>query len=125
MDADPVALYELFFYISAVHSSTRIIVQPSPPFPDPSIQHQPRNREAGELLDRRLWTVMNSPSNQMGDMQIGGGDDMLIDGYDVVDEKQDVAEITPEGSTDEPTEPTEPMADDCTSDHQARGTSAD
>ena len=45
-------------------------------------------------------------------MQIGGGD-MLIDDYDVVDEKQDVAIITPDDSIDEP-EP-EPLADDCTS----------
>lgn len=47
---------------------------------------------------------------QMGDMQIGGGEDMLIDDYDVVDEKTDVAIITPDDSTDEPAEP---QADDC------------
>ncbi|KAI4171690.1 MAG: hypothetical protein LQ343_004083 [Gyalolechia ehrenbergii] len=46
---------------------------------------------------------------QMGDMQIGGGEDMLIDDYDVVDEKTDVAIITPDDSTDEPAEP---QADD-------------
>ncbi|KAL8929473.1 MAG: hypothetical protein Q9208_001142 [Pyrenodesmia sp. 3 TL-2023] len=66
-------------------------------------------------LDRKTmdpWPEKEATADlqtQMGDMQIGGGDDMLIDGYDVVDEKQDVAEITPEGSTDEPTDP---MADD-------------
>ncbi len=48
---------------------------------------------------------------QLGALQIGGGGDMLIDEYDVVDEKPDVAIITPEGSLDEP-EP-EPLADDC------------
>lgn len=47
---------------------------------------------------------------QMGAMQIAGGEDMLLDGYDPADEKQEVAEITPEGSTDEPTEP---LANDC------------
>ena len=49
---------------------------------------------------------------RMGDMQVGGGDDMLIDDYDVVDEKTDAAIITPPDSNDEPTEP---QADDCTS----------
>ena len=48
---------------------------------------------------------------QLGALQIGGGGDMLIDEYDVVDDKLDVAIITPEGSLDEP-EP-EPLADDC------------
>ena len=47
---------------------------------------------------------------QLGDMQIGGGGDMLIDDYDVVDEKPDVAIITPDGSTDEPLHPS---SDDC------------
>ena len=46
---------------------------------------------------------------QLGDMQIGGGGDMLIDDYDVVDEKQDVAIITPEDSIEE----ADPLADDC------------
>jgi hypothetical protein len=50
---------------------------------------------------------------QLGALQIGGGGDMLIDEYDVVDEKPDVAIITPEGSLDE-SEP-EPLADDCMS----------
>ena len=36
---------------------------------------------------------------------------MIVDEYDVVDEKPDVAIITPEDSADEP-EP-EPLADDC------------
>ena len=48
---------------------------------------------------------------RLGTLQIGGGGDMLIDEYDVVDEKPDVAIITPDGSLDE-TEP-EPQADDC------------
>lgn len=50
--------------------------------------------------------------NYMGFMQIETGD-MLIDDYDVVDEKQEVALITPDDSADEP-DP-EPLADDCMS----------
>ena len=48
---------------------------------------------------------------QLGHLQIGGGGDMLIDDYDPVDEKQDVAIIT----TDESPEEREPelLADDC------------
>lgn len=42
--------------------------------------------------------------------QISGGD-MLIDDYDTIDEKQDVAIITPVDSPEEP-DP-EPLADDC------------
>ncbi|KAL9592959.1 MAG: hypothetical protein Q9179_006218 [Wetmoreana sp. 5 TL-2023] len=46
---------------------------------------------------------------QLGAMQIGGGGDMLIDDYDVGDEKPDVAIIT----HDDPIhEPAKPMADD-------------
>ncbi|KAL8997736.1 MAG: hypothetical protein Q9169_003065 [Polycauliona sp. 2 TL-2023] len=41
----------------------------------------------------------------MGDMQITRGGDMLMDDYDVGDEKSDVAEITPDSSTDEPHDP--------------------
>ncbi|KAL8985664.1 MAG: hypothetical protein Q9205_000678 [Flavoplaca limonia] len=41
----------------------------------------------------------------MGDMQITRGGDMLMDDYDVGDEKSDVAEITPDSSTDEPQDP--------------------
>ena len=51
--------------------------------------------------------------NYMGFMQIEPGD-MLIDNYDVVDEKQEVAIITPDDSVDEPDHP-EPLADDCMS----------
>lgn len=40
------------------------------------------------------------------------GDAMLVDHYDDVDEKQDVAIISPDGSLNEPE--AEPMADDCT-----------
>ena len=46
---------------------------------------------------------------QLGDLQIGGGGDMLIDDYDAVDEKPDVAIITPDDSAEE----SEPLADDC------------
>lgn len=47
---------------------------------------------------------------QLGEMQIGGGGDMLMDDYDVVDEKQDVAIITPDDSVEE----SDPLANDCT-----------
>ena len=46
---------------------------------------------------------------QLGDMQISGGGDALIDDYDMVDEKQEVAIITPEDSIEE----YDPLADDC------------
>lgn len=49
--------------------------------------------------------------SQLGALQIGGGRDMLIDDYDAVDEKPDVATMTPNDSIEEP-EP-EPLADDC------------
>lgn len=49
---------------------------------------------------------------RLGELQIGGGGDMLIDDYDVVDEKPDVATITPDDSPEEQ-EP-EIRADDCT-----------
>ena len=47
---------------------------------------------------------------QLGEMQIGGGGEMLIDHYDVVDEKQNVAIITPDDSVEE----SDPLANDCT-----------
>ena len=47
--------------------------------------------------------------SQLGALQIGGGRDSLMDDYDVVDEKSEVANITPD-STDEPEQP---RADDC------------
>lgn len=47
----------------------------------------------------------------LGDLQMSGGNDMLIDEYDPVDGKPDVAIITPDDSMKEP-EP-EPEADDC------------
>ena len=49
--------------------------------------------------------------SQLGALQIGGGRDMLIDDYDPVDDKPDVATITPNDSAGEP-EP-DPLADDC------------
>ena len=49
---------------------------------------------------------------RLGELQMGGGGDMLIDDYDVVDEKPDVAIITPDDSLEEQ-EP-EIRADDCT-----------
>ena len=54
---------------------------------------------------------------QLGEMQIGGGGDMLMDDYDVVDEKQDVAIITPDDSVEE----SDPLANDCTFTFPRRG----
>ena len=51
---------------------------------------------------------------RLGALQIGGGGDMLIDPYDPVDEKEDVAIITPDEPMDEPEAESEPLADDRT-----------
>ena len=58
----------------------------------------------------RSETVANLNSH-LDDLQIGGGGDMLIDEYDPVNEKPDVAIITPEDSSEEK-EP-EILATDC------------
>ncbi len=50
-------------------------------------------------------------SAQLGELQMGESGDMLIDELDPVDEKPDVAIITPEDSAED-TE-AEPLADDC------------
>ena len=50
-------------------------------------------------------------SARMGELQMGEGGDMLIDDIDPVDEKVDVAIITPDGSIED-AEP-ELQADDC------------
>ncbi len=66
-----------------------------------------------ETLDSRPHKDSTADlQTQMGDMQITGGGDMLMDDYDVGDEKSDVAEITPDSSTDEPQEV---LASDCKS----------
>ncbi len=51
-------------------------------------------------------------SAPMGELQMGEGGDMLIDDIDPVDEKPDVAIITPDDSVED-AEP-ELQADDCT-----------
>ncbi|KAL8772774.1 MAG: hypothetical protein Q9209_002119 [Squamulea sp. 1 TL-2023] len=61
-----------------------------------------------ETLDSRLHKDSTADlQTQMGDMQITGGGDMLMDDYEekFADEKSDVAEITPDSSTDEPQDP--------------------
>lgn len=50
-------------------------------------------------------------NTHLGDLQMGGGNDMLIDEYDPVDEKPDVAIVTTDDSTKE-IEP-EVLANDC------------
>ena len=51
--------------------------------------------------------------SQLGALQIGGGRDLLMDDYDIIEEKPEVATITPDDSADEPE--LEPRADDCRS----------
>lgn len=64
--------------------------------------------------------VMDSPDGdeavadlktRLGDIQMGGDGEMLIDEYDAVDDKPEVAIITPDDSAVE-SEP-EPFANDC------------
>ena len=67
---------------------------------------------ACDTMDPRVKNVTVTDLNaHMGDLQMGGGD-MLIDDYDPVDEKPEVAIITPEDSAEEK-EP-ETLASDCT-----------
>ena len=65
------------------------------------------DRESMEPDDRE--EAVADLKTQLGDMQISGGGDALIDDYDMVDEKQDVAIITPEDSIED----FDPLADDC------------
>ena len=68
---------------------------------------------ACDTMDSRVKNVTVTDLNaHMGDLQMGGGGEMLIDDYDPVDEKPDVAIITPEDSAEEK-EP-EALANDCT-----------
>ena len=55
--------------------------------------------------------VVADLDTRLGGLQMGGGGDMLIDDYDVVDEKPDVAIITPDDSPEE--QEAEIRADDC------------
>ena len=55
--------------------------------------------------------VVADMDTRLGGLQMGGGGDMLIDDYDVVDEKPDVAIITPDDSPEE--QEAEIRADDC------------
>ena len=57
--------------------------------------------------------VIADMDTRLGGLQMGGGGDMLIDDYDVVDEKPDVAIITPDDSPEE--QEAEIRADDCKS----------
>ena len=68
-----------------------------------------RNLESEDTDARAPDKAVADLKTQLGDLQIGGGGDMLIDDYDAVDEKQDVAIITPDDSPEE----LEPLADDC------------
>ena len=64
-----------------------------------------------EAMDSEDGSEVADLKAQLGELQMGGGGEMLIDDYDVVDEKPDVAIITPDESPEEP-EP-EVLADDC------------
>ncbi len=68
-----------------------------------------RNLDSSEMDASTPENAVTDLKAQLGDLQIGGGGDMLIDDYDPVDEKQDVAIITPDDSAEE----SEPLADDC------------
>ena len=57
--------------------------------------------------------VVADMGTRLGGLQMGEGGDMLIDDYDVVDEKPDVAIITPDDSPEE--QEAEIRADDCES----------
>ncbi|MCJ1460144.1 hypothetical protein MMC28_010523, partial [Mycoblastus sanguinarius] len=63
-----------------------------------------------EAMDSEDGSEVADLKAQLGELQMGGGGEMLIDDYDVVDEKPDVAIITPDESPEEP-EP-EVLADD-------------
>ena len=69
-----------------------------------NLDREMANTETGEEAVADLKT-------QLGALQIGGGGDTLMDEYDVVDDKPEIAVITPEGSLDEPE--LGPVADDC------------
>ena len=67
------------------------------------------NRDTMNLEDENeAVTDLNA---HLGDLQIGGGGDILLDDYDPVDDKPDVAIITPEDSAEE--KETEILANDC------------
>ena len=68
-----------------------------------------RNLDSENMDTNSPEDAVADMKTQLGDLQIGGGGDMLIDDYDAVDEKPDVAEITPDDSAEE----SEPLADDC------------
>ena len=73
------------------------------------VSHNLDNRGA---MDYQIaGTEVADLKTRLGDLQMGGGGEMLLDDYDVVDEKPDVAIITPDESVEEP-EP-ELLADDC------------
>ena len=69
-----------------------------------------RNLDSEDMEPKAGDEAVADLKTQMGDLQIGGGGDMLVDDYDPVDEKSHVAIITPDDSADEPTEP---LATDC------------
>ena len=50
-------------------------------------------------------------NTRLGNLQMGGGGDMLLDDYDPVDDKPDVAIITPDDSAEE--KEIEVFANDC------------
>ena len=70
-----------------------------------------RNLDSEDMDTNSHEDAVADMKTQLGDLQIGGGGDMLIDEYDAVDEKPDVAIITPDDSAEE----SEPLADDCMS----------
>lgn len=98
---------EAFFFEETPVITTSVIMDPVSRSLDREILDSDDGREAVADL-----------KSQLGALQIGGGRDLLMDDYDVVDEKPEVATITPDDSADEPE--LEPRADDCRS-SKARG----
>lgn len=69
-----------------------------------------RSLEREDMEHGTTETDVTDLKTRLGDLQIDAGGDTLIDDIDLVDEKQDVAIITPDDSMEE----AEPLADDCT-----------
>ena len=69
------------------------------------------NLDNGAMESRDGNKAMADLDTRLGVLQMGGVGDMLIDDYDVVDEKPDVAIITPDDTSGE--QESEVRADDC------------
>lgn len=71
------------------------------------------NLDNGAMDSQDGSEVVADLGTRLGELQMGGGGDMLIDDYDVVDEKPDVAVMTADDPPEE--QDLEIRADDCIS----------